>query len=91
MREWSLRGDPRGWLPVDDPASALEEYSTYVLELKFKLAPPAWLRDMVTAFGLVRRGFSKYSRAVTRLKTDRDPAWDLRSHAVVPARAWRVA
>jgi hypothetical protein len=91
MRDWSLRGDPRGWISVDDPAGAREEFSTYVLELKFKVAPPAWLRDMARTFGLVRRGFSKYSRSVTRLRTDRDPAWDLRNHTVVPARAWRVA
>jgi SPX domain protein involved in polyphosphate accumulation len=91
MPEWSLRGDPRGWLCVDDPASACEQYSTYVLELKFKVSPPAWLRDMVRTFGLVRRGFSKYGRSVTRLSIGRDPAWDLRSHTVVPARAWRVA
>ena len=91
MRHWSLQGDPRGWLSIDDPASACEEYSAYVLELKFKVSPPTWLQDMVRTFGLVRRGFSKYGRSVARLKTDRDPAWDLRNHAIVPVRAWRIA
>jgi hypothetical protein len=91
MLQWSMQGDPRGWLPVDRPPSVNEEESTYVLELKFKVAPPAWLHDMVTRFGLVRRGFSKYARATTLLRTERDPAWDLRSYGNVPGRAWRVA
>lgn len=91
MHRWSLEGDQRGWLAVDDPPTAPEEHSTYVLELKFKSAPPAWLRDIVTSFGLVRRGFSKFSRSVTRMHTDWDPAWDLRSHPVVSQRVWRIA
>jgi len=91
MLKWSLKGDRRAWLSVDDPATPREEYSTYVLELKFKIAPPSWLRDMVSTFGLVSRGFSKYARSVTRLRTDRDPAWDLRTYPVVPPRVWRVA
>lgn len=91
MRQWCLRGDSRGWFAVDDPASALEDDSTYVLELKFKKAPPCWLRDLVTEFGLVRRGFSKYSRSVTRLRADRDAAWDLRTRAIGASTIWRVA
>lgn len=91
MLQWSMSGDPRGWLPVDHPPSANEEESTYVLELKFKVAPPAWLHDMVARFGLVRRGFSKYARATTLLQTVRDPAWDLRHSGHGAARTWRVA
>ena len=91
MLDWSLLGDPRGWLSVDEPAGADEEYSTYVLELKFKVAPPAWLRDMVLTFRLFRRGFSKYGRAVTRLRSYRDSAWDLRTCTGIPARVASVA
>lgn len=91
MHRWSLTGDPRRWLAVDGALTAGEDESMYVLELKFKVAPPAWLRDMVTRFGLVRRGFSKYSRSVTRIRSDRDSAWDLRSCAAMPSKVWRVA
>lgn len=91
MLQWSMSGDPRGWLAVDQPPSVNEDESTYVLELKFKLAPPAWLHEMVTRFGLVRRGFSKYARATTLLQTLRDPAWDLRSCSEASSRVWRVA
>jgi SPX domain protein involved in polyphosphate accumulation len=91
MREWQLHGNPRAWRAVDDPPSFREDTSTYVLELKFKTAPPGWLHDMVTAFGLVRRGFSKYARAVQRIRAEREPAWDLRTPGLVPAWAWRVA
>lgn len=91
MHRWSLRGDPRGWLSVDDPASLSEEYSTYVLELKFQVAPPAWLRDLVIRFGLARRGFSKFSRAITRMRSDRDNAWDLRTSHLLSPSLWRIA
>lgn len=91
MREWTLQGNPCVWRAVDDPATIQEEYSTYVLELKFKVAPPAWLRDMVTTFGLVRRGFSKYTRSVSRTRTERNPAWDLRAAPNMSSRIWRVA
>jgi SPX domain protein involved in polyphosphate accumulation len=92
MRQWTLDGDSCLWQAVDDPATLREDDSTYVLELKFKLAAPAWLRDMVRTFGLVRRGFSKYTRSISRILPDRrDPAWDLRTISGLPARAWRVA
>jgi hypothetical protein len=91
MHNWKLSGNLRLWRAVDDPATVREDNSTYVLELKFRIAPPIWLRDLVRTFGLVRRGFSKYARSAQRIRTDRDPAWDLRSHGFVPAGAWRVA
>jgi hypothetical protein len=48
------------------------------MEVKFATAPPAWLRDFVTAFGFERRGYSKYGRAVRRCIFDPEYAWDLR-------------
>jgi SPX domain protein involved in polyphosphate accumulation len=90
MHHWRLEGNPRLWRAIDDPGTIQENDSTYVLELKFQLAPPAWLHDLVTALSLTRRGFSKYARSVTRIQPDRDPAWDLRTRWV-PAGEWRVA
>ncbi len=90
-RQWTLTGSPRVWYPIDDPASSWEDASAYVLELKFKVAPPSWLRDLVIKFGLVRRGFSKYVRSIRRAQADRDPEWDLRRIDSMPARVWRVA
>lgn len=75
--EWNLTGLPRQWLPVDAPSAFGERESSCVLEVKFQDAPPAWLRDMVLRFGLERRGFSKYVRAVERGALREEPAWDL--------------
>jgi hypothetical protein len=78
---WSLEPNQRVWVPVDDPASPSELSSAYVMELKFRVAPPAWLRDLVVQFGLARRGFSKYVRSVKRLHNQRAMEWDLRNLA----------
>ncbi|MBL8174897.1 MAG: polyphosphate polymerase domain-containing protein [Bryobacterales bacterium] len=77
MSDWSLAGQERGWRNVDDPASLGGGRSVYLMELKFVLAPPAWLRDMVNHFELQRRGYSKYGRAVRRWVFERESAWDL--------------
>lgn len=81
VREWDLRGDDRAWLSLDGPGGFGETASTYILEVKFQDAPPAWLRDLVLTFGLERRGGSKYVKAMQRGMFYREPAWDL-----VPAR-----
>ncbi|MBI2686316.1 MAG: polyphosphate polymerase domain-containing protein [Acidobacteria bacterium] len=77
MTEWDLAGDPRKWLSVDMATGFDERESTYVMEVKFLDSPPAWLRDFTLAFGLVRRGGSKYVRSVKRALSYREPAWDL--------------
>lgn len=77
MRDWSLAGQECRWRSVDDPASLGGGRSVYLMELKFVLAPPAWLRDMVNHFELQRRGYSKYGRAVRRCVFERESAWDL--------------
>ncbi|HEU0119069.1 MAG TPA: polyphosphate polymerase domain-containing protein [Bryobacteraceae bacterium] len=77
MNSWDLTGDPRHWLSVDAPTGFGESESTYILEVKFLDAPPAWLRDMVLYFGLQRRGGSKYVKSIQRALLYRDPAWDL--------------
>lgn len=79
MREWSLNGQDTRWRSVDDPASLGGGRSVYLMELKFVLAPPAWLHDMVNHFQLQRRGYSKYGRAVRRWVFERESAWDLRT------------
>ncbi len=77
VRDWSLTGQPSRWRNVDDPASLGGGRSVYLMELKFVLAPPAWLRDMINHFELQRRGYSKYGRAVRRCVFERESAWDL--------------
>jgi SPX domain protein involved in polyphosphate accumulation len=77
MLKWDLRGDPREWVSVDAPAAFAERDSAYVMEIKFVASPPAWLRDLVLRFGLQRRGFSKYGRAVQRGVLGFEPALDL--------------
>jgi SPX domain protein involved in polyphosphate accumulation len=77
MRAWDLHGDPREWLAVDAPKAFGERDSPYVLEIKFVDRPPAWLRDLTLRFGLERRGFSKYGRAVQRGVLHFEPAWDV--------------
>lgn len=79
MRDWSLLGQDTLWRNVDDPASLGGGRSVYLMELKFVLAPPAWLRDMVNYFELQRRGYSKYGRAVRRCVFEQESAWDLRT------------
>ncbi len=91
MREWNVRGHAKAWRLVDEAASGGESESAYVLELKFKVLPPVWLHDMVTTFGLVRRGFSKYARGVRHTIADRETSWDLRAAMNGAYRAWRVA
>lgn len=76
--EWNLAASDRAWRGVDDPASVGAESSLYVMELKFALAPPEWLRDLVRRFDLSRRGYSKYGRAVRRWVMEGEAAWDLR-------------
>lgn len=76
MRRWDLRGAPREWVSVDAPAAFAERDSAYVMEIKFVDSPPAWLRDLVLRFGLQRRGFSKYGRAVQRMVLGFEPALD---------------
>lgn len=90
MREWRLEGNPRAWRLVDDPAPGGADGSPYVMELKFTIAPPAWLHDMVTSFGLVRRGFSKYARGLRRTMMEREPAWDFRAAMPGLQPAWRM-
>ncbi len=77
VREWDLMGDPRAWLAVDGASGFGERESTYILEVKYMDAPPAWLRDLVLTFGLERRGGSKYVKAMRRGMFYREPAWDL--------------
>jgi hypothetical protein len=89
--DWTTQAGGRAWCSLDAPSSADERESPYVLELKFQVRPPAWLRDLVVTFGLTRRGFSKYARAVRRTVTANDPAWDLRPLAGVSSWAWRIA
>lgn len=75
--DWNLAGTPRQWLPVDASTTFGLLESNCVLEIKFQDAPPAWLRDMVLRFGLERRGFSKYVRAVERGALGEEAAWDV--------------
>ena len=86
-REWSLDGAPQAWHAVDRNRDS----SSYVLEVKFQLAAPAWLRDMVATFGLERRGFSKYVRGVRQAVFGQEPAWGLRPVAAAPGLLGRVA
>jgi hypothetical protein len=78
VHKWTLTAPERGWRAVDDPASVGAASSLYVMELKFAIAPPVWLRDLVRRFDLSRRGYSKYGRAVRRCFMEREAAWDLR-------------
>lgn len=79
-----LRGQPASWRSNDDPASMDETGPRVILELKFMTRAPVWLLELVRAFGLMRRGFSKYCTAVSRTmhaeRTGRELA------AAVPAR-----
>jgi hypothetical protein len=84
-RGWNLVGDPRAWRWVDDPASMGTPSSVYLMELKFAVQPPAWLRDLVVGFGLSRKGYSKYGRAVRRWQDAREPAWDFRPSGFLEA------
>lgn len=77
VRGWDLMGDPRGWVAVDGATGFGERESTFILEVKYMDAPPAWLRDLVLTFGLQRRGGSKYVKAMQRGMFYREPAWDL--------------
>jgi len=76
MRRWDFNGDPREWLAIDAPKTFGERESQYVLEIKFVNRPPAWLRDLTLRFGLERRGFSKYARAVERGALNHELAFD---------------
>ena len=57
---------------LDDPISMGLPVSGVILELKFNGAAPAWMEQLVRSFGLVRRGFSKYCRAVERMRFEGD-------------------
>ncbi len=89
MNRWDLQGDRRAWIPVDAPRAFGEWESAYVLEIKFVDSPPYWLRDLVLRFGLERRGFSKYCRAIERGILHQEAAWDVLPGA--GARLWSVA
>jgi hypothetical protein len=89
-REWDLTGDACGWRHMDDALHGRAGKSAYVLELKFQSRPPAWLRDFALAFGLGRRGFSKYGRAVKHAAGRYDAPWDLRPLDAAPGRIWRI-
>lgn len=67
--------DTTTWTALDDPISTETRCST-ILELKFAGRAPCWMVDLVQRFGLQRRGFSKYSTAVTKgLEYYRSDAW----------------
>lgn len=87
---WDLKADTCGWRNLDDALHGGAGRSAYVLELKFQTRPPAWLRDFALEFGLVRRGFSKYGRAVKHAFGRDEAPWDLRPLGGMPGRIWRI-
>jgi SPX domain protein involved in polyphosphate accumulation len=87
VQGWTLDPPSGDWRSVDQGSAS----SAYVLEVKFQLAAPAWLRDLVTSLGLERRGFSKYVRGLRRTEAAYEPAWGLRTTAAEPGWTWRVA
>jgi len=90
-RNWTVAGEDHAWRWVDDPASLGVSESAYLLELKFAVAPPAWLHDLVTTFGLVRRGYSKYGRSMRRSLAGDEQAWDLCPTPLLQRWSWRCA
>jgi SPX domain protein involved in polyphosphate accumulation len=64
-----FNAQPANWIFNDGFDSSGEPGPHAVLELKVMTRAPIWLVDMVRRFGLVRRGFSKYCTAVTRMMT----------------------
>jgi hypothetical protein len=89
--QWTFNSASQSWRPIDDPSSFGELESLCVLELKFRFAPPVWLQDLVTSFGLVRRGFSKYGRAVRRARAASEPAWGLLPVPILQPGSWRCS
>lgn len=63
---YDLMGQPAMWRYDDDSESLGSFGPQVVLELKFMTRAPLWLAGLTRAFGLTRRGFSKYCTAVSR-------------------------
>jgi hypothetical protein len=87
---YDLQGQSGLWRFNDDSNSLGEAGARAILELKFMHGVPPWLSDMVRKFDLVRRSFSKYCSAMTRLleskESARELAWAVPSYALRRAR-----
>lgn len=66
----SFDPSPRAWREIhtgDDPRPVFG-HRRAMLELKFDGTPPAWMRELIRAFGLQREAFSKYVTAIRQLR-----------------------
>ena len=65
-----LHAQDRDYLPVDYPHSFDSYDPRLVLEVKFNLQFPVWLRDLTTRFDLRREAFAKYCASLRRVQAD---------------------
>ncbi|HEX3695722.1 MAG TPA: polyphosphate polymerase domain-containing protein [Polyangia bacterium] len=67
VRGPSLRGDPRGWIPID----GYDQHGFYgqhtMIELKFPRFAPAWMGHLINRLDMWRVAYSKYVAAVQSL------------------------
>lgn len=65
-----LNPDPRAWISVPGVDEGRDWYGKRraLVEMKFRGAPPAWMREAVMRFDLRQQAFSKYVAAMLHLR-----------------------
>ncbi len=69
--DWQLHADDRDYQPVDFAPAFDAPEPRLVLEVKFDVRFPIWLRDLTTRFDLRREAFAKYCTSLQHVEAER--------------------